>query len=279
MTFINPIGHQELEAHLAPEYKGVIKAELSDVDVSVVMPCLNEEASVSLCVEKALASLASLKMTGEVIVVDNASSDESAALAREAGARVIPEPTRGYGNAYLRGLEEARGNIIVLGDSDGTYDFAAIRAFVEPLLNGSDMVMGTRLRGTIDRGAMPWLHRYVGNPALTKIMNLLFGSDITDVYCGMRSLKREALSHMTLRSPGMEFALEMLVQAHMIGARIHEIPIRYGARVGGNPKLRTWRDGLRSLRFIVRESRQARRLEGIAQWPPTRGAAAAEAET
>jgi glycosyltransferase involved in cell wall biosynthesis len=280
MTFINAAGRPELESHLAPAYKGVVPEASSQIDVSVVMPCLNEEASVSRCVESALASLAALRMTGEVIVVDNASSDRSAKLAHDAGARVVHEPLRGYGNAYMRGLAEARGRFIVLGDSDGTYDFAALRGFVEPLMNGTDMVMGTRLRGAIAPGAMPWLHRYVGNPGLTAIMNLVFGSNFTDVYCGMRSLKKEAMSEMTLLSPGMEFALEMLVQARRLGVRIGEVPIAYSPRIGGNPKLRTWRDGLRSLRFILKESsRDRHEIHGVPQWSSSGSASAVEAES
>jgi glycosyltransferase involved in cell wall biosynthesis len=226
-----------------------------DLDISIVMPCLNEEAAVGSCVETALSSIAATGMTGEVLVVDNDSTDASAELATAAGARVVREPIRGYGRAYLAGLAEARGRFIVLGDSDGTYDFGTVASFVEPLTNGTDLVIGSRLRGTIDRGAMPWLHRYLGNPLLTKTLNLLFSSQVSDVYCGMRSVKHEALSRMRLSATGMEFALEMLISAERNDLRIKEVPIRYRRRVGGTPKLRTWRDGWRSLRFIVSESR------------------------
>jgi glycosyltransferase involved in cell wall biosynthesis len=232
-------------------------ARNSEVDISIVMPCLNEEAAVGSCVETALRSIEASGMTGEVLVVDNDSTDASAQLASAAGARIVREPVRGYGQAYLAGLSEARGRFIVLGDSDGTYDFAAVPSFVEPLTNGTDLVMGSRLRGSIDRGAMPWHHRYVGNPLLTKTVNFLFSNQVSDVYCGMRSIKREALSRLALSATGMEFALEMLISAERNDMRIKEIPIRYRRRMGGTPKLRTWRDGWRSLRFIVSASRES----------------------
>jgi glycosyltransferase involved in cell wall biosynthesis len=269
-----------LEGREAPQAQNGHARLQTDLDVSIVMPCLNEEAAIAACVETALLSLSDLNMSGEVVVVDNDSSDRSAKLARAAGARVVREPVRGYGMAYLKGLTEAHGKYLVLGDSDGTYDFAALSSFVEPLLNGTDLVIGSRLRGVIDPGAMPWLHRYVGNPALTKAMNLLFASDSTDVYCGMRSVKRETLSRMTLAAPGMEFALEMLIQAFEHGARVKEVPIRYGRRIGGTPKLRTWRDGWRSLRFIIRESGRVRseRSPSILSLSAQGGAAPSEAE-
>ncbi|MGH8872026.1 MAG: glycosyltransferase family 2 protein [Acidimicrobiia bacterium] len=258
MTDIGSHPEPRMVARQAPQTQNGVPVldQRLDIDISIVMPCLNEEAAVSSCVEIALASIAATGLSGEVVVVDNDSSDASAELAAMAGARVVREPVRGYGNAYLRGLAEARGRFIVLGDSDGTYDFGAIATFIEPLTNGTDLVIGSRLRGTIDVGAMPWLHRYVGNPLLTKTMNLLFSHELSDVYCGMRSIKREALSELTLSAPGMEFALEMLIAAERSGIRIKEIPIRYRRRQGGTPKLRTWRDGWRSLRFIFAASRR-----------------------
>ncbi len=257
MTDIGSHPEPRMQARQAPQtHNGVPEsAREFDLDISIVMPCLNEEAAVGTCVEIALSSIAASGMTGEVVVVDNDSTDASAELASAAGARIVREPIRGYGRAYLAGLAQARGRFIVLGDSDGTYDFAAVASFVEPLTNGTDMVMGSRLRGSIDRGAMPWLHRYLGNPLLTKTVNVLFSNQISDVYCGMRSIKREALPRLALSATGMEFALEMLISAERNDMRIKEIPIRYRRRVGGTPKLRTWRDGWRSLRFIVSESR------------------------
>ena len=257
MTDIGSHPEPRMQARQAPQMRsgGAKPPKNLDVDISIVMPCLNEEAAVVGCVETALSSITASGMTGEVLVVDNDSTDASAQLAAAAGARVVREPVRGYGQAYLAGLAEARGRFIVLGDSDGTYDFAMVASFVEPLTNGTDLVIGSRLRGTIDRGAMPWLHRYLGNPLLTKTMNLLFSNQISDVYCGMRSVRHEALSGLTLSATGMEFALEMLISAERNGMRIKEVPIRYRRRVGGTPKLRTWRDGWRSLRFIISELR------------------------
>lgn len=255
MTDIGTHPEPRIRARQAPQGSNGLSAPDLGLDVSIVMPCLNEEEAVQACVETALASIAATGMTGEVLVVDNNSTDRSAELARAAGARVVVEPTRGYGNAYLKGLAEARGRFIVLGDADGTYDFSAVGSFVEPLTNGTDLVIGSRLRGTIHDGAMPWLHRYLGNPFLTKTMNLLFANELSDVYCGMRAVKKELLATMTLSASGMEFALEMLIESQRSGARMKEIPIIYRRRAGGHPKLRTWRDGWRSFRFIVNEAR------------------------
>jgi glycosyltransferase involved in cell wall biosynthesis len=246
-----------MEAREAPQAQNGVPVVQHELDVSIVMPCLNEEEAITGCVEEALAAIESLGITGEVLVVDNDSSDRSARLAVAAGARVVTEADRGYGNAYRRGFLEARGRVLVMGDADGTYDFSALRSFFEPLLSDTDMVVGTRLRGSIDRGAMPWLHRYVGNPFLTATMNLLGMQGISDVYCGMRSLKRDVASLMSLTTSGMEFALEMLIEAKRMDVRISEIPIRYRQRQGGRPKLRTWRDGWKSFRFIVSESLQS----------------------
>lgn len=256
MTDIGTHPGRRLEARQAPQTHSWAPSnpENRQLDISIVMPCLNEEAAVATCVETALFSIAKTGMTGEVVVVDNDSSDASAELALAAGARVVSEPVRGYGNAYLRGLSEARGRYIVLGDSDGTYDFGAVWSFVEPLTNGTDLVIGSRLRGKIDAGAMPWHHRYLGNPLLTRTMNVLHSNQLSDVYCGMRSIKREVLQDLGLSAPGMEFALEMLIAAQRRRMRIKEIPIHYRRRLGGTPKLRTWRDGWRSLRFIFSES-------------------------
>jgi len=257
VTNIGSHPEPRIQARQAPQTQNGVAAGDFEVDISIVMPCLNEEAAVGACVATALLAIADSGLSGEVLVVDNDSTDASAELASAAGARIVREPIRGYGRAYLAGLAEARGRFIVLGDSDGTYDFAAVASFVEPLTNGTDLVMGSRLRGSIDRGAMPWLHRYLGNPLLTKTVNLLFSNHVSDVYCGMRSIKREALSGLGLSATGMEFALEMLISAERNGMRIKEVPIRYRRRMGGTPKLRTWRDGWRSLRFIVSESRGA----------------------
>jgi glycosyltransferase involved in cell wall biosynthesis len=220
------------------------------VDVSVVMPCLNEAASVARCVAQARAALERAGLSGEVVVADNGSEDGSPALAADAGARVVHATTRGYGAAYLEGLKAARGHYLVLGDADGTYDFAAVPAFVAELRKGHDLVLGSRFAGQILPGAMPWLHRYVGNPVLTGILGLFFGQRVSDAHCGMRALTRDALDRMRLRTSGMEFASEMIAMASRQGLTVGEIPITYHPREGES-KLRSFRDGWRHLRFML----------------------------
>lgn len=244
-----------MEAREAPQTHNGVPVAHRAIDVSIVMPCLNEEEAIGRCVEEASRAIAELGLAGEVLVVDNGSSDRSVTVARAAGARVIHEPNRGYGNACRRGLAEARGRFLVMGDSDGTYDFGALPAFVEPLQNGADMVVGNRLNKEMEKGAMPWLHRYVGNPVLTRTMNVLFRSDIGDAHCGLRSIKKLCLEQLDLTSPGMEFASEFLIEAVQHGVRIEQVPIRYLRRSGGQPKLRTFRDGLRHLRLMLVRSR------------------------
>lgn len=220
-------------------------------DVSVVMPCLNEQAAVGATVREALAGIRSAGLTGEVIVVDNGSSDDSARTARLAGARVVAEPNRGYGHACRVGLAQARGRIVVLGDADGTYDFGAIPKLIDAMKADVDVVMGNRLNAEMQRGAMPWLHRRVGNPALTGLLNLLFTAGVSDAHCGLRAIRGEALSGLELRTPGMEFASEFVIEAALNGLRIVEVPITYRRRFGGEPKLRTWSDGWRHLHLIL----------------------------
>lgn len=219
--------------------------------VSVVMPCLNEGSTVGACVQEAYAAIDRLRLRGEVVVVDNGSSDDSIQAALQAGARVVVEPVLGYGSACRRGLEEAQGELLVLVDSDGTYDLTTLRSFVEPLTNGTDLVIGSRLRGTIESGAMPWLHRYVGNPLLTSVLNLMLGSGISDAHCGLRAIKRDRYLELPLVSTGMEFASEFLLTAGRHGLRIEETPITYRRREGGEPKLRTFRDGWRHLKLML----------------------------
>jgi hypothetical protein len=217
--------------------------------VSVVIPCLNEAANISECVSRARRTMAEAGLHGEVLVADNASEDDSAALAAEAGARVVHEPRRGYGSAYLAGFAAARGRYIVMADADLTYDFSEIPRFVEHLDDGADLVMGDRM-DNIQPGAMPWLHRYVGNPILTGVLNLFFRTGVSDAHCGMRAVRRDVLPRLDLRTTGMEFASEMVIRASKERLDIREFPIEYHPR-GGDSKLSSFRDGWRHLRFLL----------------------------
>ena len=217
--------------------------------VSVVIPCLNEEENIEACVVAARKALDDASIAGEVVVADNASDDRSAELAAAAGARVVSEPRRGYGSAYLAGFAAAEGTYIVMGDADLTYDFNEIPGFVERLEGGADLVMGDRM-DNIQPGAMPWLHRYVGNPVLSGFLNLLYKTGVRDAHCGMRALRRDKLEELDLRTPGMEFASEMVIKASKRGLVIEQFPIDYHPR-GGESKLSTWRDGWRHLRFLL----------------------------
>jgi len=205
--------------------------------------------NIERCVHDALAALRSGDLSGEVVVVDNASEDRSAEIARAAGARVILEPRRGYGSAYLAGFAAARGAYIVMADADLTYDFAEIPRFVAHLEAGAQLVMGDRM-DNIKPGAMPWLHRYVGNPLLTGILNLLFRTGVHDAHCGMRALRRDVLETLDLRTTGMEFASEMVIRAAKANLTIAEVGIEYHPR-GGESKLSSFRDGWRHLRFLL----------------------------
>jgi glycosyltransferase involved in cell wall biosynthesis len=217
--------------------------------VSVVIPCLNEAENIERCVTAALGALRDGAIAGEVLVVDNASEDDSAALAAAAGARVVLEPRRGYGSAYLAGFAAARGEYIVMADADLTYDFNEIPRFVAALKDGAELVMGDRM-DNIQPGAMPWLHRYIGNPILTGLLNLLFRTGVKDAHCGMRALRRDVLPRLDLRTTGMEFASEMVIRASKEHLKIAEFPIEYHPR-GGESKLSSFRDGWRHLRFLL----------------------------
>jgi glycosyltransferase involved in cell wall biosynthesis len=219
--------------------------------VSVVIPCLDEAQGVGKCVDKALRALREMRVPGEVIVVDNGSTDASADIAARAGARVVHERRRGYGAAYLRGFREASGKYLVMGDADDSYDFLEIPRFIAPLeRDGFDMVMGTRLRGHILPGAMPWTHRWIGNPILSGMLRLFFHTRISDSHCGMRSFTREAFDRMHLRTQGMEFASEIIVNALRENLRIHEVAITYHPREGAS-KLSGLRDAWRHIRFML----------------------------
>jgi hypothetical protein len=217
--------------------------------VSVVIPCLNEADNIASCVRGAHEALSGSGMAGEVIVADNGSEDGSAELARAAGAKVIHERRRGYGSANLAGLGVAHGRYIVMADADLTYDFNDIPRFVAELEGGADFVVGDRM-DNIHPGAMPWLHRYVGNPVLTGMLNLFFRTGVKDAHCGMRAVRREALTRLDLRATGMEFASEMVIRAAKEGLDVRQFPIEYHPR-GGESKLSSFRDGWRHLRFLL----------------------------
>jgi glycosyltransferase involved in cell wall biosynthesis len=220
--------------------------------ISVVIPCLNEAQSIEQCVATALQAMAQAGILGEVIVADNGSEDGSAELAELAGARVVHEPTRGYGSAYLAGFAAARGDYIVMADADLTYDFNEIPRFLAELEDGGDMIIGDRM-SNIHPGAMPWHHRYIGNPLLSRFLNMLFHTGVSDAHCGMRAFRRDQLERLDLRTTGMEFASEMVVRAAKAKLDIRQLSIEYHPR-GGESKLSSFRDGWRHLRFLVLHS-------------------------
>ena len=222
------------------------------VELSIVIPCLNEETTVGDVVAKAVASLKRLGMRGEVIVADNGSRDSSRDVASRAGARVVDVPAKGYGAALLGGITASRGTYVLMADADDSYDLGAIDPFVTSLRAGNDLVMGNRFKGGIDHGAMPTLHRYVGNPVLSFVARLFFGGESGDFHCGMRAFRRDRILDLDLRTTGMEFASEMVVKAHLAHLRIAEVPtVLHRDRRPRRPHLRTWRDGWRHLRFLL----------------------------
>ena len=223
------------------------------LELSILMPCLNEVRTVGICIQKAQRFLQNNRVEGEVIVADNGSTDGSIQLAEKLNARVVRVPTRGYGAALAAGIDAAGGKYVVMGDSDDSYDFSALRPFLDKLREGYDLVMGNRFRGGIARGAMPLSHRYFGNPMLTAVGRRFFNSKTCgDFYCGLRGFNKAAVQRLKLQSPGMEFALEMLIKAGMNGLRITEVPTTL-AKDGRDraPHLRSYRDGWRSLRLYL----------------------------
>ncbi|MGH7163857.1 MAG: glycosyltransferase family 2 protein, partial [Planctomycetota bacterium] len=220
--------------------------------VSVILPCLDEERTVAACVLEARQGIQALDREGEVLVVDNGSTDGSVRMAEAAGARVVIERRRGYGAALHHGIREARGEILLLGDADGSYDFEHLAPLVDAVEKGADLVVGSRLRGRMEPGAMPWVHRRVGTPLLTFLVNRLFGTRLSDVNGGQRALRAEAARRLDLRAAGMEFASEMVIKAALARMRVAEVPVEYRKDARGRPShLRRWRDGWRHLRFIL----------------------------
>jgi len=220
------------------------------LDISIVMPCLDEAGTIGICVAKARLWLASSGLRGEVIVVDNGSTDDSPLIAAREGARVVAETARGYGRAYLRGFAEARGEIVVMGDSDDTYDFSDLSGLILPLSQGADLVLGNRFTGGIAAGAMPFVHRYVGSPIINLIMRVFFKVDVGDSQSGLRAFRRTLIRELRISSGGMELASEMIVRAARAGFKIVEVPAPYAPRLGES-KLNTVRDGWRHLRFLL----------------------------
>ncbi|MEM3549492.1 MAG: glycosyltransferase family 2 protein [Candidatus Bathyarchaeia archaeon] len=225
--------------------------EVGSVEVSVVIPSLNEAESIGECIERVKEAFVKCGVEGEVVVADN-SDDETPEIARSLGARVVTPDRRGYGYAYHYGIKHARGKYIVIGDADGTYDFLEMPKLLEPLMNGeADIVVGSRFKGEIKRDAMPWLHRHVGNPVLTRFLNFFFKAGVSDAHSGFRALRREVLERLNLKACGMEYASEMIMKAAVEGLKIKEVPITYYPRRAGKSKLSSFQDGWRHLRFML----------------------------
>ena len=222
------------------------------IELTILMPCLNEAETLAICIEKALGFLRRSGISGEVLIADNGSSDGSQEIAVRLGARVIQVPEKGYGAALIAGIAAARGRYVIMGDSDDSYDFSVLDPFIAKLRDGFDLVMGNRFKGGIAPGAMPPLHRYLGNPVLSTIGRIFFASPIRDFHCGLRGFSRDAMMALELRAPGMEFASEMVVKATMRGLRIAEVPTTLSPDGRSRPPhLRSWRDGWRHLRFLL----------------------------
>ena len=220
--------------------------------LSVVIPCLNESQTLEKAIGLARGLVDGVGGDGEVVVADNGSTDDSCAIAERAGARVVHAERKGYGFALLSGIREAKGDIVVMGDADATYDFREAKPLVEAVERGRDLAMGSRLRGNIEKGAMPFLHRHLGTPVLTALIRLFFGLRISDCNCGLRAFSKEAFEKLHMVSGGMEFASEMLIKAAFVGLRVEETPVSLARDMRNrHPHLHTWRDGWRHLRFIL----------------------------
>ncbi len=224
----------------------------AECELTVLMPCLDEAETIGICIEKAMGYMARRRIAGEVLIADNGSTDGSQGIAERLGARVVPVPDRGYGSALMGGIAAARGRFVIMGDADDSYDFGALDPFVEALRGGHQLVMGNRFKGGIAPGAMPPLHRYLGNPVLSGIGRLFFGIPVGDFHCGLRGFDRAAITDLDLNTTGMEFASEMVVKASLRALRIAEVPTTLSPDGRSRPPhLRSWRDGWRHLRFLL----------------------------
>jgi glycosyltransferase involved in cell wall biosynthesis len=226
--------------------------ERKDIELSIVMPCLNEAETLAICITKANNWLVQNNVIGEVVIGDNGSNDGSQKIATDLGARVINVPSKGYGSALMGAIEASYGKYVIMGDSDDSYDFGNLTLFVQELRNGYDLVMGNRFKGGVAKGAMPFLHRYLGNPVLSFIGRLFFGSKARDFHCGLRGFRQDIVSVLNLRTTGMEFASEMVVKATIFNLKITEVATTLSPDGRSRPPhLRTWRDGWRHLRFLL----------------------------
>lgn len=226
--------------------------ELDEIELSIVMPCLNEAETLAVCIDKAVAYLQRSGIVGEVVIADNGSTDGSQQIAIDHGARVVPIAAKGYGSALMGGISASNGRYVIMGDADDSYDFSSLDHFVERLRAGDELVMGNRFRGGIEPGAMPNLHKYLGNPVLSTIGRVLFRSEIRDFHCGLRGFNRESIMQLGLITTGMEFASEVVVKSTLGGLRVSEVPttLKKDGR-SRPPHLRSWRDGWRHLRFLL----------------------------
>jgi len=240
---------------LPPEILSGCESVLQQMDISILIPCLNEAETLSDCIAEAWTAISDSDLIGEIIVADNGSTDGSVEIAQNAGARVVHIPEKGYGNALTGGIRAAHGQYILMGDADGSYDFTELSGFMEKLYQGFDLVIGCRFPrcgGRVNPGAMPWKHRWIGNPVLSALGKLFFSSPVDDFHCGLRAFRRESVLSLGLKTDGMEFASEMVVKASLNGLRITQVPITL--RKDGRsrpPHLRSWRDGWRHLRFML----------------------------
>jgi glycosyltransferase involved in cell wall biosynthesis len=222
------------------------------IELSIVMPCLNEAETLAACIQKAQRAIEKQHLAAEIVIADNGSTDGSQVVAKQLGARVVDVERKGYGSALIGGIDAARGRLVIMGDADDSYDFTALGPLVEKLREGYDLVMGNRFAGGIEPGAMVWSHRWIGNPVLTRLSRILFHTPVGDMHCGLRGFRKDAIQRLRLRAIGMEFASEMVIKASLQRLKIAEVPVTL--RPDGRsrpPHLRTWRDGWRHLRFML----------------------------